>query len=379
MTTYRVEGFNQLRLLNDLREGGVAVSCVDKESSSVMRLDVPQKHTVKFVAICRQMCYNISVVKSRNVRAVGGFCVKRAGVLVGTLIFLTALILSQLVVWRIDVSGLDDRYDNVRVRNILRDNNIGTFMQRGAVDLDDIVAILESQDFVAAAAAEMRGTTLVVNIVPQLGYTPPNIGEPTDIISGYDAVVTRVVARSGTPAVRSGDAVSHGSVLIGAYAMGTQPDGEELYAVHADGEVWGRVYFGHNISFGLVETRTVRTGRSVTHTALTFRGLSIFDNNRPSPFEHYEYVKAEQYLSHNLLLPLMYVRHTYYELETVTTTFESGEARVPELIRQIESEFILSGYYDIIGTTYTLRQVGDLFFLSAFVEVETLISTRQTA
>ena len=371
MTIFRIEGYNQVRLLNELRGEGVLLARIERTNKQSMLISAPQKHSAKIVAICAQMCYNISVVREGGSRAALRLAAKRAGLIAGTLVFVTALIVSQLFVWRIEITG-GDVADSKRVAALLKDNGVGRLSLRRRVDVDKITQAIQSEDFAVAASVEIVGTTLVIDIVPALDYIPPDYAEPRDITSRYDALITRVVARSGTPAVRVGDVVSSGDKLIGAYSVNS--GGEQLFVTRADGEVYGKIYRAVSRSFGLTETSVRRTGNSVTYTQITLFGFSIFDNNRRPSFESYQYVRSQTHLSRGNLLPVMYVTHTYYETVTETVTYNSAEERVQSFIQEAKSALILDGDYEILGVRHTLRQAGEIYFLSIFIEIEALLN-----
>jgi len=370
MTTYKVEGLNQLRLLNEFNSKEVTITKISRKSNSEMIICVSQKHTVKFVAICKELCYNISVVKSISGKTAVKLLAKRAGILVGTAIFCTAFILSHLFIWRVEVSG-GDYATNRRIETVLRENNITSFSMRRGVDLDGVTRLIENQDFVAGVSVEIIGTTLVIEYVKALDYLPPDYSEPRDITSRFDAYITRVIARSGTPLVSAGDVVRAGDVLIGAYAVSSVD--EVLYPVRADGEVFGKIYWNQSISFMPEESVLRNTGERIVFTELQLWGFSIFDNNRRPPFEQYQYIRSYTYLARGNILPLIYVTHTYYELieETVSINVEE---RTETFIAEVKSQFIMDGVYQIIEARHTLREAGGIYFLTVFLEVEALLN-----
>ncbi|MCL2371059.1 MAG: sporulation protein YqfD [Firmicutes bacterium] len=370
MTTYQVEGFNQLRLLNELNAQGVLCNKIERASNREMFISVPHKHCVKFVAICKELCYTITVLKSVDLKSSLNLFVKRAGLIIGAIVFCTAFVISHLFVWRIEVAG-GDYATNRRVEALLRENNITAFSLRRGVDLERVVQLVENQDFAAAASAQIRGTTLIVDYVKALDYLPPDYSEPQDILSRFDAHITRVVARSGTPKVAAGDVVRAGDILIGAYAASSVD--ETLYPVRADGEVFGKIYFSQSTSFVLEERVVRRTGESVVFTELMIFGVSIFNNDRRPPFEMYQYVRYQTYLARNNILPLIYVTHTYYQLvnDTITRTVDE---QISAFTTEVKSQFIMDGASNILDARHTIREIGGIYFLTVFLEVEALLN-----
>ena len=125
--------------------------------------------------------------------------------------------------------------------------------------------------------------------------TPKKSEDKKNLYSTTDAIVTRVMVRSGTSEVQVGERVRVGDILIGGYhiADNTPSDGEEngdILEVVADGEVYGRVYTHKRFVIPEQNYTYVKTGKSKIKRQIGFNNLAILKAGG-SPYEFFELCK----------------------------------------------------------------------------------------
>ena len=203
----------------------------------------------------------------------------------------------------------------------------------------------------------VRGQTLIVNIKEKL--LPEEIyGEFEPIISEYDGKVTAINLVSGTMAVKTGDYIKVGDVLVYPYYN----DAGTIKKVMANAEITMEIYHTSSITHFDDRVELVRTGRSVLNTEILLFNLPIYSNLSEMNYELYETETNEQNLVDNNILPLKLKNTTYYELEEVEIheTFEDAkdrllkEARKKALLNAGNCDIIKDEYYTVEeNSTYT--------------------------
>ena len=163
---------------------------------------------------------------------------RRTGLIVGLLLATAALVLGLSMVWRVQIDG--DMPADAAIRAILRDAGTMPGVFRRDIDLNALESLLLQRLPEATwAGASLRGVTLHVDvrrsIAPPARYRRDQAG---DILSCYEGMVVSCTVFEGTAAVRPGQMVKPGDVLIRGEI--TLRDGQKQ-AVQAQGEVMARI------------------------------------------------------------------------------------------------------------------------------------------
>ena len=193
-----------------------------KKSGAYTTFCVNDKTVKKVFAIFSHPCYNVCVVKYGFVRSAYMRALSRLGVLLGAVIFVAAVCLSQLFVFRVEVSG-SGAYLSPQVVAILKEQGVEAGRIYKGVDKRAVISQIMSLPSVTFCSAEKRGTAFVVDVeCSEQGSAAP---AREHLLSPVAGEVVRVVAVCGTPQVNAGDYVSRGDELISPYfitAEGTE-------------------------------------------------------------------------------------------------------------------------------------------------------------
>lgn len=219
-------------------------------------------------------------------------------------------------------------------------------------------ALYEEYEEISFVSVIVRGQTLIVNIKEKL--LPEEIyGDFKPVISEYDGKVTGINLISGTMAVKTGDYIKAGDVLVYPYYY----DAGTIKKVMANAEITMEIYHTSSITHFEERIELVRTGRSSVNTEVLLFNLPIYSNIYEMDYKLYETETNEQNLINNNILPLKLKRTTYYELEEVKIheTFEEAkdrllkEAREKALINAGDCDIIVDEYYTVESfETYTV-------------------------
>jgi hypothetical protein len=121
------------------------------------------------------------------------------------------------------------------------------------------------------AGVRLQGVRLLVEAAPE-APSPViyDVNAARDLVCAREGIVVKVVARSGIPCVKPGDAVRRGQVLIRGEEQASK---EQTRPIGALGEVIVRSWFSGEARLPLTQTDTVDTGRRSTGAKLALLGM----------------------------------------------------------------------------------------------------------
>ena len=164
---------------------------------------------------------------------------------------------SSEMIWRVEISGAGENVAEVR-RYLERENaRIGRLKKRVSTDhLAEELAL--AVPGLSHVAARYEGSTLVVACQrAREGEHAGVDGQGAEIVAAREGIIVRISAESGTPRVKTGQAVRKGQTLI---AGQERTGGGELRACRAQGEIVARCFAKGEARVRLNLTGTVETG-----------------------------------------------------------------------------------------------------------------------
>ena len=194
--------------------------------------------------------------------------------LVSALIFsVILLILSSNVVWDIRVEGNLEMPDSAVAYRLAECGfTVGKFWWN--IDRSEVeTAVLDKAEELSWININRRGAVAYVTVkekettadgeVPNLGYA--------NIVAAVDCVIEEITVKCGTAAVKVGDSVKAGDLLISGVAV--TESGADL--CHAEGRVVGRISDTVSVSVERGYEKTVSTEEEVRSVDLEIFGFSL--------------------------------------------------------------------------------------------------------
>jgi sporulation protein YqfD len=231
---------------------------------------------------------------------------KRRGLLVSaTVCILVTAFLSQFV-WSVSVEG-NDFYSNEEIYEAFESRGVKIGSLKSRIDTRSVSEAVSSElENVSWAKVNIRGCFAVIEIKEVV--RKPEIFDrtrPVNIIASDDGLIMRNEVEVGSPAVKSGIAVTRGDLLVSSVI--TNPDGSETL-VHSKALVTAEVKkkITRNISSD-VFSQSSRTEKN----ELFFFGLEI-----PKIKNKQDYFESRQYLDNaGRLLPagIFHYRKAVYD------------------------------------------------------------------
>lgn len=362
--TLEINGFNQTRLLKELTDGGVKIAGIRRFGSGRMHIRIRKKQREKTFAICESMCYTYSVVSRDGFFAFFSGNLRRAGIVVGTVLCAACTFFMSGFVMKIDVNGLEN-IAKTEFLTYLSESGLEVGSRISALDREEIRKVVNDFEGIAESGVEIKGTTVVINVVER-EETFPRVELKPQLISRYDARVTRIICSSGTAKVKTGQIVKKGDTLIEGAVY--DQNGESLDFPGALGVVYGQVVYSQTFTVTADAYVYRRTGNKKTVTTFSVAGLKAGKNK--SPYASYESVTTVRTLSG--FLPVKVEQTVYYETEAV-----KEERSVKEITASCVDEALMQ-FTGPDENLYYKTHVEELcpgtYNVSVYIEAETIIS-----
>ena len=306
---FRVKGLSAEKLLNEARKRGIAFSRVKREKSRSLLLRCSPKDYAAFSEMAREKGFEVSPVQPVGWLRMKKQLTKRIGLCAGALIVLGLLIWAMGYVWEVRVENAGAYLGEVRM--FLDAEGVRPGIRRSSVRLSELQdKLVWRLPKVKWVRAEWQGVSLVVRL--EEGVPPPDTVSDEgsgDVVAAADGLIQRITTYAGTPAVKAGDFVKAGQILIKGEERGKDGD---VHPVSARGEVIARQWVVVKTRVPVTETVSVPTGRE---TVLRVIGTPVFTWHRE---------EAPDYLTSDIdcravplggaWLPVWMVRETFMEV-----------------------------------------------------------------
>ena len=191
---------------------------------------------------------------------------KRKLFFAGLLGCFAALFLATRFIWAFEISGNRQFTDEMFLR-FLEEQNVSYGMSIDDLDIDAFEKKLrEEYDYITWASAKIEGTKLHVTIKEnEVGTGTETVQtESGDLRATVSGNVVSMVTRAGVPAVKNGDYVNEGDVVISGIVpiMNDDETMRTYHEVRADGDVTIESVLAYRDELALAYEKKVYTGNS---------------------------------------------------------------------------------------------------------------------
>ncbi len=369
---FTVTGLNLERFINTMRKEGIVLLSARRADRRTLVCQCHSADLPRVCALVEEKGWRMRDIRPLGLSAVWAGLRRRPGIPVGLcLLMALALTLSQFV-WRVEIHNAGPY--QAELSACLRELGCAPGMPRSRVDAKRLESELTYRyPKIAWFHVYASGVSLVVEVTQ--GVAPPE-PEPTDSANVYAArggVVDSVRVFAGTAAVKAGDIVQKGQLLIEGTERGS--DGETV-PVHASGVVMARCWQSHTVTMPLLEVLSQESGRETCQTRVW------------TPWYAYPaQVEAPAYLAYNLyqtqlpvvgcFFPVVFEKRVFREVQmeyepadAQTVRAQAEEAAFEQLKKQLygyeiidkwaESCMIEENTLAVTATAEWLMDIGGL-------------------
>ena len=180
---------------------------------------------------------------------------KRPGIIIGALLIFFLVFLSSMVVWDVRVSG-NTTLTDAEILDALELQGFGIGSLIHARDVDEITnKVILSEEKIAWMSINFNGTVAYVQVREHVRkQASENMSTPSNLIAKCDGIIEYAEVMRGTCAVKEGDGVKEGDLLISGVAENKNGN---YRLEHALGKVFATTNHSFSIKIPLDYTENI--------------------------------------------------------------------------------------------------------------------------
>ncbi len=370
---YEIRGLGVERLLEGLQKSGIVLYDVQRIRAHCVRFSVAAGQSDQAEAYASDHGFACKELPNTGLmRAVRQ--IKKRWILFPMVgLAAAALVFSLQFVWQIQIDGAG--IYSGEVQQYLKEEHIRPGISKRKIDLRSISdGLLYRLPRIAWATAEIQGISLRISVIP--GIPAPDLsasigGRPCDIVAACDGIIQRIDVYAGTAAVKPGDTVKRGQVLIRGRERGAGDESD--HAVPARGQALAHTWLHAQAAVSAAETLSIPTGRTAAQKCLRTPWHTYSMDVEP------EYLTCDTEVSvlpiGGVWIPLWLERKTYtevalerYRRPLTDLQAESGLAAMQKIYSLCDSKD------EIIDKTINFSMIeGETVIADAYAELLTEI------
>jgi similar to stage IV sporulation protein len=250
----RLDDINSEKILNILRRKNITVWDVEKKNKGI-------KFKISYDDYIKNSDFINEIMKPVGKK---GFMLKlnkvkfRRGFSIGVFILIISLYLLTSMIWEVEVVGTNQTNTN-KILALLSENQINIPVFMSQIETKKLETLIynnfENYKFVEVY---LEGSKLII-FVREREPEPSKIksNEPSSIISAKNAIISKVIAKSGQPVVKEGSVVYEGQTLI--MGIVKNKNSEEFVMVPSEGVVYGKTYYNFEMKEEKIRSVNVST------------------------------------------------------------------------------------------------------------------------
>lgn len=205
---FTVEGISPEEVIFKLKKEKIPLYHLQKREKNVLELCVERKYRKKVFTILENSCYNIKSIKKFGVSRVPDFLKRKAGALIGCLLFLLVCLLSDALVLRIDVRGGNYRQEAL---SILAECGVTAGKPYSADLTPELTARILALPEVTFCSIKKSGSVLRVEIERRIVL--PGCEKGKNLYASRAGTIERLVVLRGRALVEAGTEAQVGTLL----------------------------------------------------------------------------------------------------------------------------------------------------------------------
>jgi len=323
----RVEGLSLERFLNIAVMNGIRVWGVRRLKYTMIRACVSENGFRKLNKLLADFKYTVSVEKRSGLPALASNAKRRFALAAGIILILGAVIALSAFVWQVEITGTKSlNPDKILIE--ARDFGARMGALKSTLDLEALEKkLIKSHPEISWVNAEYEGVVLRIQVVE--ADMPPNLIEnegTADIICAKDALVRKITVFAGRAAVKEGQTVKKGQMLIEGEIW---EEGKPRMSFHARGSVIGSVWYAGRAKTNLYITDKKPTGRSADLRYIQIGNNLVLMGGEETIFENAEKTVTNTVeLGENLFFPVKVFDVHVAEIREEKTPRPLKEAKV---------------------------------------------------
>jgi len=382
--TIRIEGFFLERFMNTCTIRKIPLWNLKRETTTVLYASICIEDFKRIREIARKTKSRIKIIDKKGLVFLLKRYRKRKILLILTVCSIVGIMVVSNFIWNVEIQGLET-IDKEEMLKSLQEEGIETGKWKNGIETREIInRIRLKRDDIAWMGMEIKGTNAIVKIV-EADAKPDIINEEEycDIVADKDGVIVSVEAQNGIPAVKEGDLVKVGDVLISGSMEGKYTG---IRNVHAEGRVKAKVWYSEKVKIDFKEHKMEKNGNEEKRYEINLNNFQINLYKTLSKFEKYDTIRENKKLKlfSNFYLPIELITITNYELQEKEYQYSLEEAKqkgikaAQEVLnKKVQQEKESTEEQKIINTYSTTNETASYVEVEVTYEVLEEIGTKE--
>ena len=336
-----VEGYYIERFINICTKNKIIIWNIKKEKNAKIYLNIGINDFKEITKIAKKAKCKVKIIKKKGLPFLLHRYKKRKIFFCFLLLVVILIGISSNFVWNIDIQA----ENNQEFENIYADlENAGLKIGelKSKIDAKEVInRVRLNRNDIAWMGIDLKGTNAIVKLV-KADEKPEIIEEDEycNIVSDKAGVITKINAQNGTLAVKVGDTVNVGTVLINGWMEGKYTG---IRYVHAQGEIEAKVWYTRQTKILYNTTERSNTGNEEVSYGIKFNNFRINFPKRLSKFKIYDTIEEEKKIKlfSDFYLPISVIKITNKEVKEEQKTYNIEEATnlgIQQLEEQLDKE-----------------------------------------
>jgi similar to stage IV sporulation protein len=355
------------KTLNLLRRKNINIWDIEKSDAGI-KFKILYEDYKKYIELLNEQ--NFELLNKKGVAFKYKALKIRKGFIAGIVMLLLCFFVFTSMVFSIEVVGADNDLSK-EIINILQENNISMPHISSSLNDKQIELILHKNlDNLKFVEAYIEGSKLIIFVKEkEKDNTVIKDNEPSSIVSSKNAIINKIITKSGQTVVREGDVVYEGQTLV----MGIikNKNSEEFVMVPSDGTIYGKTYYKFDLKEEKIKDMTVSTNKNKKSYYFKIKDKNIKIIGDTKPFENYNYSEKEIKVPIiSKLINTSLVIGKYYEEKQEKINIDEKTAQNKMKVKLYDDLIkMCSNDSKILNTSFNFQEDENNYYLDAQIEV----------
>lgn len=310
-----VEGYFIEKFINICTHRQIYLWDIKRREKSGMSLKIGIKGFKTIRPVAHKAKCRVRIISKRGMPFVFSKYRRRKTFIAGAVIFIALIYILTSFIWAIEVSG-NKNISTDLVLEKLAHFGIKPGTLKYKIDPDQVVnaMMLEVREL-SWISVNIKGTKVKVELTERT--KPPELvpkQKPCDIVAARDGVIQSIMVLDGVEAVKVGDTVTKGQLLISGTIENKNQQGK-YRQVHSMGTVTARTWYEDSslVITNIVEKKRTDQTKENYYLLLFGKKIGLFPGS--IEYENYDKIEIKKELSigENLVFPFGLVIDRYHE------------------------------------------------------------------
>ena len=332
-----VEGYFIERFINICTQKNILLWNTKRKNATMLSSNISIQDFKSLRKIARTTKCKVTIKNKKGLPFLFERYKKRKILAILLIIFFIGMIAISNFIWNVEIK-CEEEINKQEIMAILENNGLQSGKLKTKLDTSKIIRSLRyEREDIAWAGISFEGTNAIVEIVK--AQEKPEIipeDEYCSILSNKEGVITRINVQNGTAAVKVGDLIKPGTILVNGWLEGKYTG---IRYVHAAADIEAKVWYSKKERISKEQEIEVRTGNEEKKYSLKLNNFEINFYKTLSKFQNYDTIVENKKLKlfSDFYLPIELINIQNYETETQRVTY-NAELIKEQNIARIEQE-----------------------------------------